>query len=296
MRVFLTGATGYVGREVLRRAVGSRPSCRRLDPESSAGWRRSSDGIEVLAGDLGSPRAWEQAAASADAIIHCALEYTAGGDERSEVDALALGALQQAAGDGGMPFIYTSSLFECSRSGPGPIVESTPQDSGQSWRLRHERQVLAEMPGAAVLRLGFVYGGAGSYVWDLLAPGDDGAIAFAAGAGNRWPFIHVEDLAELYRFILEARAGGIFHGTDGAADTVREAVERVAEITGKPAKEISASEARARLGRIGGFMSRDIWSAAPRSRELGWRPRHPSFLASASSAFRDFLAAKNVPR
>ncbi len=291
MKVFLTGVTGYVGNEVLRVLLDRGHRVVALT-RSRGGLEPIRDGVDMLLGDLGTPQGWEEAAATADAIVHCALEYTAGGDERPEVDAAAVSAYERAVGTGGKPVVYTSSLFECSRVGAGPIVESTPQENRDSWRLQHERRILEAIPGAAVLRLGFVYGGTGGYIWDLFAPGDDGGIAFAAGASSRWPFIHVEDLAELYLAILEKRASGIFHGTDDDNATVREVVGRIAEITGHPAKEVPASEAVERFGRIGGFMLRDVWSAAPRSRELGWRPRFPSFSSAALAAFRDYLATK----
>ncbi|MCP5119374.1 MAG: NAD(P)H-binding protein, partial [bacterium] len=168
MLVFLTGATGYVGNEVLRLLLDR--GHRVVALTRSRGWLAPArGGVDALLGDLGTPQGWEEAAAAADAIVHCALEYTVGGDERPEVDAVALSAYERAVGDGGKPLVYTSSLFECSRGGTGPIIESTPQENRDRWRLRHERRILETIPGAAVLRLGFVYGGTGGYIWDLFA-------------------------------------------------------------------------------------------------------------------------------
>jgi nucleoside-diphosphate-sugar epimerase len=72
----------------------------------------------------------------------------------------------------------------------------------RSWRLENERRVLAAArPGltTAVVRLGYVYGGAGGTVWKLFAPGADGAVPVPERSENRWAFVHVEDAALLYR-------------------------------------------------------------------------------------------------
>ncbi len=296
MRVFLTGATGYVGNAVARCLAGAGHELVALVRSAERGERLHGLAAELVVGvgGLQTPEAYRDAAAKCEAVVHLALEYTADGHERPEVDRTAIEALIATARAAAKPrhLVYTSNAFLLP-SGPSPVNEDTPLPSAHGeWRLEHERRVLESAGGpltCAVVRLGYVYGGAGGTIWDLFAPTEEGSVLYAEDGGNRWPFVHVEDLAELYRLILEKRASGVFHGVDGAPLTVREVAATIARCVGAPggAKSIPVELAERRFGGFSRILARDLSVRAPRSRALGWSPRHRSFTESAGAAYEE---------
>jgi nucleoside-diphosphate-sugar epimerase len=291
MEVFLTGGTGYVGGAVLRavRERGHRVTA--LVRREGALVGLGDPGVRTVVGDLARPEGYAEEAAGADAIVHCALQYGPDGEERTDLEEATVRALLDAAvTDQPGHVVYTSSLFEPPAVPDAPLKESI--DGGiEGWRAELEKQVLAEPPGGAVIRLGFVYGGTGGYLWDMLAPGPAGTVRFAtAPEGSRWPFVHVEDLAELYALVVEGRAQGVFHGAAGAPLPVEEVARIVAGQMASEPERLAPREALATLEGVGSLMLRDVLPDARRGAELGWAPRHPSFRDAAPEAYRAYRA------
>ena len=286
MDIFLTGGTGYVGGAVLRALVEGGHAVRALvRREAGLSELESTGRVRAVVGDLARPETYAAEAGAADAIVHCALQYGADGEEVPAVDATAVETFLAAAGPSGH-LVYTSSLFE-PVAGGGFLVESAA-GAGElgGWRGELEGKVLGAGAATAVVRLGFVYGGRGGYLWDMLAPGPDGRIRYVAPGTARWPFVDVEDVAALYRLIVERRARGVFHAAAGAPVPVADVVRVVGGLVGAPAEPVGPEEAAAELGAVGTLMLRDVEASTERSRGLGWRPRRTAFSPAAEAAYR----------
>lgn len=239
MRVFLTGATGFLGSAIAAALVRARHDVTALVRSTTGAARVSSYGIHPHGGDLRDPSSYRDAALAAEAIVHAGVES---GEDRIDVDRVFVEAVA------GPTLVYTSVLFVL---GDVDDADETAPASGP--RADHERIVLAR--GGAVIRPGMIWG---EGAWLFEHP------RFIGVGGNRWPLVHRDDAAELYRLVVESGARGVFH----AAAEVLRAAEVFPAIAGTPIEE-----ARKELGGFADALALDQNVRAPRSLALGWLPR-----------------------
>lgn len=239
MKIFLTGATGYVGSAIAAALIRARHDVTALVRSPTGAARVLSYGIHPHPGDLRDPASYRDAALAADAIVHAGVE---GGPDRMDVDRAFVDTVA------GPALLYTSVLFVLGDVDGGD--ESAPA-SGP--RAEHERIVLAS--GGAVIRPGMIWG---DDAWLFQHP------LYIDNGNNRWPLVHREDVADLYRLVVERGARGVFH----AVTEVRRAREVFPSITGTPLEE-----ARAELGAFADALALDQNVRAPRALALGWRPQ-----------------------
>jgi nucleoside-diphosphate-sugar epimerase len=185
----------------------------------------------------------------------------------------------------------------------GTATESAPPrpPAAVAWRPAHEQRVLGASGGAvatAVVRPGIVYGERRGLVSPWFEQAErDGAARVVGDGKNRWTFIHRDDLADLYRLVVERRATGIFHGVDGAAPTVGEAARAASAAAGRgEVRSTPLEEARNQLGPVADALLCDQVVASARGAEVGWRPRRASFVAAAAEAYREWKASDRSRR
>lgn len=243
MNIFLTGATGYLGSALAAELVRGRHNVTALVRSSTSAVRVESIGAHAHHGDLRDPATYRDAARQADAIVHAGVE---GGADRMDVDRAFVEAVA------GPNLIYTSVLFVL-----GDVDDGDESSPANGPRAAHEQRVLNA--GGAVIRPGMVWGGE-SFLFDhpmYIEPGL-----------NRWPLVHRDDVATLYRLVVERGVRGIFHA-------IAE-VQRAADVF--PGKGVALEAAREELGGFADALALDQNVRAARSRELGWQPR--SFYSS----------------
>src|SRR5512142_1949582 len=291
MKVLVTGASGYVGSAVTAALVRARHQVtgQHHDPARAAAVARL--GATPVRAELGRFAALAPVLAQQDAVVHTAADYQPDHD-REAIEALLAGA--RAAG---RPFfvLYTSGVWVLGEQ-PSPVAEDAPADhpaAAVAWRVAHERRVLdaaAAPVGVAVVRPGMVYGGrSGLFGSWLRSATQEGAAAFVGTGRQRWSFVHHEDLAELYRAVLEHRASGIFHGVDGRPERVEDAARAVSAAAGKDgARAIPVEEARKELGPMADALAMDQAVVTRRAGEVGWTPRHRGFVADAPATLREW--------
>lgn len=150
----------------------------------------------------------------------------------------------------------------------------------------------------AVLRLGCVYGGRQGLLADWFASASQGRPIHIIGDGsNRWPLVHLDDLADLYVRALETRAAGILHGVDDSDATIGAMAIAVSESsTHVPIERTPLDEARRQLGPYADALAADqrVASDATR-RSLGWTPKN-EFLSSVDRQWSERRAARNAGR
>ena len=300
MRIFLTGATGYIGSAVMDALARSGHDVTALvrDPEKAE--QMSRRGVRPVIGELSRPASYSAAAESADSIVHTALESS----KRSQkVDRVAIDALLAAAArrrNAGVPasVVYTSSAWVLGQA--HGATEETPANPIPlvSWRPEHEQAVLAARSGgvrAVVIRPGVVYGGARGIVGDLLKDAANGLVRVVGNGRNHWACIYDRDLADLYvRVATMDDAAGVFHANDEADESVDDIVGAIAEHANMPpdVRHMPIEEARKKMGAYADALALDQIIRSPRARALGWAPTLRSVAGSVARLLEEFRTAR----
>jgi nucleoside-diphosphate-sugar epimerase len=294
MRIFVTGGTGYIGSAVVRHLVRAGHSVTGLVRSAERRAQLQSVGAEGVLGDLQTPGSYASVAAEHDAAVHLGFES---GEQAGRTDRAALDTLLTAARASGRPYgvVYTSGVLVLGPAGPEPAYEdaSTAHAVFNTWRPAHERVVLAANALSlvtAVIRPGWVYGGKGGLAAGYFESAQtEGAAAFVGDGRNRMPLVQREDIAELYRLVLEQHASGIFHGVEDEPGRVLEYATAASRAAGKQGatRGIPLSEAKRTLGTFAEAMGVDQWVGSRRAQALGWKPGG-AFLETAAEAFADW--------
>jgi nucleoside-diphosphate-sugar epimerase len=294
MRIFLTGATGYIGSAVLDTLMRGGHQVTALVRDTGKARHMETLGAKGVVGDLVTGEAWKAAAAGHDAFIHTAYEATLRG---ADADRIAIDTLAAAARESGTdrPFVFTSSVW---------VLGSTRQPADESlqvnptplsaWRVPHEKLVLnlAGVRGI-VIRPGIVYGGSRGIVGDLLRAGSNGLVRIIGDGKNHWASVYDRDLADLYaRLVMTPGAAGIYHATDEADETVLDIVEALSRNTRhKPdVRLVPIEEARAKMGPQADAFALDQLVRSPRARAIGWTPSLKSIAGNVPRLLEEWRA------
>jgi nucleoside-diphosphate-sugar epimerase len=279
MRIFLTGATGYIGSAVLDAFIKHGHEVSALVRDANRGRTVKARGAHPVVGDLGEGATWRDAAEGQDAWVHTAFESSPRGPA---VDALAIDTILASAGrraERPGVFVYTSGVWVL-----GPTHAPAAEDARVNplalvaWRPAHEARVLEAAANGlrtAVIRPGVVYGGTRGIVADLFKDGENGLIRVVGDGNNRWALVYERDLAELYVKVVEtSAASGVFHATDEGDERVGDIVETIARNVKTPAdvRRIPIEEARAKMGPYADALAVDQVVRSTRARAIGWIP------------------------
>ena len=304
MRVFLTGATGYVGSAVLDAFVRAGHRVTTLVRHSNTASEAASrpPGIDAFVGDLSNPASYVATAATCDALVHTAFESSPRGAsvDRVVVEALMDVAARVTAAGRRVAVIYTSSASVLGNVDVAAAEDAAPRPpAALSWRPAHETAVLesAQRSGARaiIVRPGIVYGGAQGAVTELLQGAANGLIRVIGDGSNRWPAIYDRDLAELYvRLATNPEAEGVFHATNEADERVNDIVEAIARHarTRPDVRHVPLTEARLKLGPYADAVALDQVVRSPRARSLGWSPLLHSIAGNMPRLLEEFRSAQ----
>lgn len=284
MRVFVTGATGYIGTavsEALRKAGHQVTGAARNKAAESVLRAR---GDLAVSASLEEPATLAAAAAQADAVIHAAGRIStaeAGIQDRAAVEAMLAGLTGSQK-----PFVYTSGVWVFGDTGgrmhgelgplhPPPLV---------AWRPAVEDLVLeAGVRGVAsmVLRPGMVFGRKGGALAGFFGQArQDGVVRFVGSGDHHWSTVHADDLADLYRLAVENPATGeLFIACGGMPQPVRKIALAVAKASGIEGKveAVPVESAREKLGPIAECLAMDLKAGSTKAaRFFGWTVRRPS--------------------
>ena len=282
MRVFVTGATGYIGKAVCAALQRRGHDVVGLARSQTAIDALLARGVHPVQGDLRDARALREMTHDADAVIYVGFEQSRDG---VAIEAAALESILAAIDNDHEAFIYTSGVWVYGATGDGPATEDSPLDPVDlvKWRPPHERLVLdgaTHRLRTVVIRPGLVYGHGGGIPGTFVASGKrEGVVRIVGDGSNRWPLVEVDALADLYVRALDgAQAGSVYNGVTAAPVTMRAVALAAAAAAGVPGaiESIPIEQARQTMGPFADALALDQVVSAERARtELGWEPAVP---------------------
>lgn len=293
MRIFLTGATGYVGGAVLESLQARGHTLVALVRSEQAAARLRDAGTQALVGDMCVPGTWADEVGRCDAVVHAAqlrfgrrvgLRWVR---EAVQADRTCVETLLAGAKRGGRcrAFIYTSGVSAFGDHGDEWIDEATPCTPSALGRFHLEGEQLARTGTAlgvptVVLRPGLPYAPSGTFAAFFLSQAAGGKFGVVGQGNNYMPCEHLDDLAEAYALAVEAPpAGEVISIVDDEPITFRALGELLLQhlggggVRGAPQWLVTLFAGRA-LGPMLGESYR-VRNAKAKAL-LGWRPRHAS--------------------
>ena len=280
MKVFLTGATGYVGSVVAEKLKGRGYKVSGLARNAESETRLSAKNIEAVRGDLHDFDVLKTAASDADAVIHTAFSHNFDDyNDAVKLDREVIKKFAEALAQTNKPLIITSSSAILGDTRGNLADEDYPfgENSPRKFRGEAERDVLqlsSKGIRSIVLRLPlFVYGRAGSSFVPFVinqAKQSGSANYFETGE-HRVSAVHVEDAADLYLLALETSTAKGLYNVAAESVSMKEMNEAVARLLDVKAKSLSAERAREQFGKMFDFLSiNNQLDAAKAKRDLQW--------------------------
>ncbi|MEV5959930.1 SDR family oxidoreductase [Streptomyces sp. NPDC051987] len=287
MRVFVTGATGFVGSAVVRELLGAGHQVLGLARSDAAEAALKEEGAEAYRGDLTDVDGLRAAAEATDGVVHTGFHHDFSdmpGALRIELAVLA--AFGDALAGSGRPLVVTSVTGLLTPGRVGTETDGPDPAAPGAHRAEPERAALALADRGvrvSAIRLPQVHGaGDHAFVPFLIdIARDKGVAAYVGDGSHRWSSVHRLDAATLYRKALEqAPAGSVLHAVAEEGVPVRDITEVIGRRLGLPVVSLAREEAAAHFGWLAGFVGNDnpTSGAATRAR-YDWRPAQPGLLA-----------------
>ena len=297
MRVFVTGASGWIGTAVVPELIGAGHQVTGLARSQASAAALTAAGAQVHRGDLDDLDGRRSAAAASDGVIHLAFKhdiaFSGGFQDAADADRRAVETIGAALAGSGRPFVLASGLL-----GLRPGQVGTEQDGREPVV---DPAVLATGPGTrratAYLTLGLADRGVRSSVLRLPptvhGDGDNGFMAtlvaiarergvagYLGDGANRWPAVHRTDAAHLFRLALEqAPAGSVLHAVADEGVPIRDVAGVIGRHLDLPVTAISPEDAAGHFTWLAGFIGMDSPASSTLTRELlGWLPTQPGLI------------------
>src|ERR1700761_5760574 len=287
MRVFVTGATGWVGSAVVKDLIAAGHQVMGLCRSPDKSVALAAEGAEVISGSLQDLDSLKRGAERADGVIHTAFNHDFSkivensADEQRAIE--AIGAVLEGSDK---PLIATSGVALLS---PGSVAtEQTPARKISDAFPRNPEGAIAALAArgvrATVVRLPPSVHGHGDhgFVPQLIAIArQKGASAYVGEGQNRWPAVHRLDAARVYRLALEhGAAGGPFHAVAEQGVPFKAIAEVIGRRLNIPVVSRTPEQAAAHFGWFAAFAGIDCPASSENTRAtLGWKPEQPGLIA-----------------
>jgi nucleoside-diphosphate-sugar epimerase len=295
MRVFVTGASGWIGSAVVPELIGAGHQVTGLARSDASAEALTAAGATVHRGTLDDLDGLREAAAASDGVIHLAfkhdLAFSGGFEAAAEADRHAIETIGEALAGTGRPFAIASGTLGLApgrvateQDGRDPAPAGTP--AGPSARHANAQYTLglaARGVRSSVVRLPPTVHGDGDngFMATIVAIARDKGVSGYIGDGsNRWPATHRADAALCFRLALEnAPAGSVLHAVGEQGVPIRAVAEVIGRHLGLPVTSISPGDAAGHFTWLAGFLGLDSPASSAQTRELlDWQPSGPGLL------------------
>jgi nucleoside-diphosphate-sugar epimerase len=288
MRVFVTGATGFIGTAVVRELIDAGHQVLGLARSDAAARSLIAAGADVHRGSLGDLESLRSGAAAADGVIHAAFIHDFSNyGPAAEADKLAIETLGAAIAGSDRPLIVTSGTLLAQRQRSLAAEEDAPNPNFPRKSEEAALALAAHGGRASVLRLPPSVHGNGDhgFVPRLISIAREKGVSAYVGDGlNRWPAVHRLDAAHLYRLALEKRTAATYHGVADEGVPTRDIAEAIGRGLNVPVVSKSGEEAADHFGWIALFFGIDGPASGAQTQErLGWRPVQPGLIADLNA-------------
>ncbi|MEU9189414.1 SDR family oxidoreductase [Streptomyces sp. NPDC048484] len=297
MRVFVTGASGWIGSAVVPELIGAGHQVVGLARSDASAAALTEAGAEVRRGTIDDLDILRGAAAESDGVIHLAFKhdiaFSGGFESAADADRRAIDTFGEALAGSDRPFLIASGTL-----GLAPGRVGTEQDAqtsgafdadvapGPAKRLAnaHATTALADRGvRSSVVRLAPTVHGDGDHGFlatVVAVAREKGVSGYIGDGSNRWPAVHRSDAAHLFRLALEsAPAGSTLHAVSDEGVPIRSVAEVIGRHLGLPVTSISPDDAAEHFTWLSGFLGMDSPVSSARTRELmGWQPTQPGLL------------------
>ncbi len=283
MRVFVTGATGFIGSAIVRELLDAGHQVLGLTRSHSGARALGMAGAEVFYGSLEDLESLRSGAAAADAVIHTAFIHDFSKfAENCEIDRRAIEALGSAIEGSDRPMLVTSGMATVAQGRPAteedahsPAFPRASEAAAEALLKRGVRVSIVRLPQVHnTIKQGLV-------TYAIAVAREKGVSAYVGEGLNRWAAVHVLDAARLYRLAIEKQeAGARYHAVAEEGVLFWDIARAIGRGLNVPVLSKSSEEAAAHFGWLAMFAGRDLTgSSAQTQRRLGWRPTGPGLLA-----------------
>ena len=291
MRIFVTGASGWIGSAVVAELLAADHEVLGLARSDASAAKVTAAGAEVRRGDIGDLDVLRTAAEESEGVVHLAFRHDIAftGDFETAVnsDLAAIEALGEALAGTDRPLAIASGV-----AGLKPGTLATERDMGEPFpgaggRILNERAALALAErGVRSMSVRFaptVHGDGDTGFIAMIVAADRaaGSAAYIDEGENRWPAVHRSDAARLVRMGIEgAPAGSVLHAVGEEGVPIREVAEAIGQGLDLPVTSIAAEQAEAHFGFLARFLAIDMPVSSALTRELlSWEPSGPGLIA-----------------
>jgi nucleoside-diphosphate-sugar epimerase len=288
MRVFVTGATGFIGSAVVSELIEAGHQVTGLARSDQAAAALTANGAAVHRGSLEDPASLRSGAAAADGVIHTAYihDFSENNDAAAyaRIDRRAIETIGEALAGSGRPLVVASGLVHVAGR-PATEEDDAPDNPAYP---RVSEPVALSLAGrgvrVSVVRLPPSVHGAGDHAFIPALIGiarAKGRSAYVGDGSNHWAAVHRLDAARLFRLALEAApAGTRLHGVDDEGVPFRDIAEVIGRHLNLPVTGLSPDVAQDHFGLFTLFASMDITASSVLTRkQLDWEPTQPALLA-----------------
>ena len=283
MRIFVTGASGWIGSAVVPELISAGHQVLGLARSDASATAVAVMGAEVLRGDLNDTDVLRAGALDSDGVIHLAFVVPSVTEAATRTDAAAVATFATSLAGSGRPLVVSGATLvtpgrpaterdELIAAGPIAARIATMR-AALAAADRGVRTALVMLP-RSVHGQGERHGFVPQLIAAARARGVSGYIGDGAG---RWPAVHVKDAASLYRLAVEqAPAGAVLNAVGDEGVPVREIAEAIGRHLDLPARSLPAEEFGGMLVRL---LSTDMPASSTITQELlGWKPTHPGLI------------------
>ena len=286
MRIFVTGATGFIGSAVVPELIQAGHQVLGLTRSEAGAEALRAAGAEVKNGNLEDLDSLRQGAADSDGVIHLAFNHDFSQFQKNcDDDRKVIEAIGEVLMGSKRPFVVTSGTAIANSGDGSPATEDSPTTSWNP-RAASEASTLEltkKGVNTSVVRLPQVHDtrkqGLVSYVIPVAR--EKGVSAYVGDGSIRWPAAHVSDVARLYRLAFEkAEPGAIYHAVDEEGVSMKAVAEALGRGLKIPVISITPEQTEAHFGWLAHFMGHDLKaSSAITRRKLNWTPSGPGLIA-----------------